>query len=148
MRILIAICSVLLVLTLSGCAYNHPNAILRDMSYGATIGALPGLAMMSVTPTVEEDDVDIDTELGFFGLSLAVTGIGAVGGFVIGTVVGIFHWMYETATWQPPPEPLPPPQRIQTTPQVQEPPRAVRNGESAVYYQEDIDAEYAPQAVR
>ncbi len=155
MKIIAVFLAVTVTVSMTGCAYTHPNPIARDASYGATIGALPGLALMSVTPTVEEDDVDIDTELGFFGLSLIVTGIGAVGGLAIGTVVGIIQWMYETATWQPPVEETAPAveyNQEEPTAVRQEEPTAVRQNEEPAAVEtagEDIaEDDYAPQAIQ
>lgn len=104
MKIIAAFLAVTVTVSMTGCAYTHPNPILRDASYGATAGALPGLAMMALLDEVDDDGETTDDELNFFGLSLIVLGGGAVIGLALGAVVGVFHWMYQTATWEPPEE--------------------------------------------
>ena len=101
-KIIAVFLAVTVMVSMTGCAYHHPNPILRDASYGATVGAVPGLALMALTP--EAGEADSDDIYAFFGLSLLVLGAGAVAGLAIGSVVGVFHWMYQTATWKPPEE--------------------------------------------
>ncbi|MCQ2107644.1 MAG: hypothetical protein MJZ05_02655 [Fibrobacter sp.] len=104
MKILTKIIALFLVVSLAGCAYNHPNPIARDVSYGATAGALPGLAMMSLL--AESDDAaDAESELGFFGLSLVVLGGGALIGTAVGAIVGVVQWFIETASYDPTQDP-------------------------------------------
>lgn len=154
MRIVTAIIAVFLTFSLTSCAYNHPNPIARDISYGATAGALPGLAMMSLL--AESDDAeDAEAELGFFGLSLVVLGGGALVGTAVGAVVGVVQWFIETANYDPtkdpnhpdyiPPENLAAPAETRYQEPVQyeseDTPQAVRQGEE--YISED-----GPTAVR
>ncbi|MCQ2123930.1 MAG: hypothetical protein MJZ25_07065 [Fibrobacter sp.] len=149
MKILTKIIALFLVVSLAGCAYNHPNPIARDVSYGATAGALPGLAMMSLL--AESDDAaDAETELGFFGLSLVVLGGGALVGTAVGAVVGVIQWFIETANYDPTKDPdhpdYIPPQQYQAPEQYDsyDEPQAVRQGED---YSEEAE-QAAPQAVR
>ena len=108
MKILTKVVAVFLAVSLTvsftGCAYNHPNPIARDISYGATVGALPGLAMMSLLSESDEGS-DAEEELGFFGLSLVVLGGGALIGTALGAIVGTVQWFIETATYDPTQDP-------------------------------------------
>lgn len=127
MKIIAAFLAVTVTVSMTGCAYTHPNPILRDASYGATAGALPGLAMMALLDEVDDDGETTDDELNFFGLSLIVLGGGAVIGLALGAVVGVFHWMYQTATWEPP--------------EIEEPAAVETAGEDIA------EEDYAPQAI-
>lgn len=134
MKIATKILAVFLALTLVGC-YSHPNPIARDASYGATLGTLPGLGLMCLSG-VDDDDESNDDD-GIFGLSLIVLAGGTVAGLAIGAVVGVVHWMYETATWTPPQEP-----------QVQEPVQQVEYNVEPVESAPAQEYSEAPSAVR
>lgn len=153
-KIIAILLAVSLAVTMAGCAYNHPNPIARDISYGATAGALPGLAMMALLSESDEG-ADAEAELGFFGLSLIVLGGGAIVGTAVGAVVGVVQWFIETATYDPtkdpnhpdyiPPENLAAPAETRYQEPVQyeseDTPQAVRQGEEYV-------SENGPTAVR
>ena len=142
MKILTKIIALFLVVSLAGCAYNHPNPIARDVSYGATAGALPGLAMMSLL--AESDDAaDAESELGFFGLSLVVLGGGALIGTAVGAIVGVVQWFIETASYDPTKDPNHPdyvPPQYESTAQWDD---AAETTEPEQYEQNTV-----PQAVR
>lgn len=125
MKIVSKILAVLLALTIVGC-YHHPNPIARDASYGATYGALPGIGLMSILAADDDSSLNSDEELGIFGLSLIVMAGGAVAGLAIGTIVGVVHWMYETATWDPSQEQ---PAALHSTEQVESSPEYAQDGE-------------------
>ncbi len=98
--IAILLCSSFLLST-TGCAYNSKNPIARDISYGATYGAAPGLLMLGMAGAAAgEDDDDFSKteqekkdENNFFLISVAVLGGGILLGAAIGTIVGIVDWI-------------------------------------------------------
>lgn len=94
--ITILLCGSLLLGT-TGCAYNSKNPLARDISYGATYGAAPGLLMLGIAGAADDDDDESydktqkekEDENNYFLISLAVLGGGMLLGAAIGTIVGI-----------------------------------------------------------
>lgn len=97
-------CAILLGTT--GCAYNSKNPLARDISYGATYGAAPGLLMLGIVGAAKNDDDESrektqkekDDEDKYFLICFAVLGGGLLLGTAIGTIVGIVDWIEENVS--------------------------------------------------
>ena len=95
MNLLKSIICILLMLSLVGCAVSrNPNPVIR---YGANTGATlagPGIAVMCVAASLD-DDGDSKDDVGQLALlGLGAAGIGFAAGAVLGGTVGFFKWMF------------------------------------------------------
>lgn len=86
----------LLTLSLVGCAVSrNPNPVIR---YGANTGATlagPGIAVMCVAASLDDDDSSSKDDVGqiaLFGMGAAAAGFAV--GAVLGGTVGFFKWMF------------------------------------------------------
>lgn len=95
MNLLKSAISVLLMLCLVGCAVSrNPNPVIR---YGANTGATlagPGIAVMCVAASLDDDDSSSDDVGKLALLGLGAAGIGFAAGAVLGGTVGFFKWMF------------------------------------------------------
>ena len=93
----ILLCAAVLLGT-TGCAYNSHNPVVKDISYGASYGALPGVIMLGIAGAAEDEDdyspekseKEEDLEDQYVLLSFAVLGGGMLIGAAVGLVVGLF----------------------------------------------------------
>ncbi len=91
-----SIICMLLTLSLVGCAISrNPNPVIR---YGANTGATlagPGIAVMCVAASLDDDDSSSKDDVGqiaLFGMGAAAAGFAV--GAVLGGTVGFFKWMF------------------------------------------------------
>ena len=90
----LAVC-ILLMFCFIGCSVSrNPNPVIR---YGANTGATlagPGIAVMCVAASLD-DDGDSKDDVGQLALlGLGAAGIGFAAGAVLGGTVGFFKWMF------------------------------------------------------
>ena len=95
MRYLKIVICFLVSISLVGCAVSrNPNPVIR---YGANTGATlagPGIAVMCVAASLDDDGASKDDVGQLALLGIGAAGIGFAAGAVLGGTVGFFKWMF------------------------------------------------------